>query len=187
MSRLALAMMVGILVLLPGCSSSDGDDEASGGASASGTPGGEGGAEERPSGSEPGDGGSAPNAGARAGGGGTDPSAGAPSQGGATPGGSPDEGGSPARAGAENGTAGSETGIDLVSCDREVLGAPCTDGTTHSDCGCDATYCAVPPGATAGMCTRTGCTDDPSLCPEGYGCLDLSTFQPGLPSLCQRG
>lgn len=185
MLRLALAVVVGILMLLPGCSSSDGEDEASGGASAGGTPSGEAGAEESAGGSEPSDGGSAGDVGASTGGGGTDPSAGAPSQGGATPGGSPAAAGSLASAGAENGTAGSGTGIDLVSCDQEVLGAPCTDGTTHSDCGCDATYCAVQPGTTEGMCTRTGCTEDPSLCPEGYGCLDLSAFQPGLPSLCQ--
>ncbi|HOU92050.1 MAG TPA: hypothetical protein PLU22_13455 [Polyangiaceae bacterium] len=185
MLRLAFAVVVGILVLVPGCSGADGEDDASGGTSAGGTPSGQTGAEESAGGAGPDQGGSAGEAGATTGGGAPSSSAGARSQGGATPGDSPGAAGSPAAAGAEGSTAGSGAGIDLVSCDQEVLGAPCADGTTHSDCGCDATYCAVQPGATEGMCTRTGCVEDPSLCPEGYSCLDLSAFQPGLPSLCQ--
>ena len=178
MLRLAFAVVVGILVLVPGCSGADGEDEAGGGTSAGGAPSGEAGAEESAGGRGP------TRARARArlartGGGAPSPAAGAPSQGGATPGGSPGDAGSPAAAGAEGGAAGSGAGVDLVSCEQELLGAPCADGTTHSDCGCDATYCAVQPGATEGMCTRTGCVEDPSLCPEGYSCLDLSAFQPG--------
>jgi hypothetical protein len=35
-----------------------------------------------------------------------------------------------------------------------------------------------------GFCTRTGCDTDPSVCPSGHACVDLSGFGPGLPSIC---
>jgi hypothetical protein len=61
------------------------------------------------------------------------------------------------------------------------LGSTCT---SDDDCGCVSRYCAIQPGDPDGYCTRTGCLDDPSVCPEGWGCLDLSMFFPGLPSIC---
>ena len=53
-----------------------------------------------------------------------------------------------------------------------------------SECHCEVDYCALQPGQTSGICTRTGCLEDESICPEGWMCLDLSAFSPELPSIC---
>ena len=66
------------------------------------------------------------------------------------------------------------------------FGTPCTDDVNHSECGCPADFCAIDPSSGDGYCTVRGCVDDPSVCPEGWGCLDLSRFQPGLPSICTQ-
>jgi hypothetical protein len=64
-------------------------------------------------------------------------------------------------------------------------GDVCTDGTTHTDCTGDADYCSIRPGAAEGTCTATGCVADPCVCPaESTSCMDLSTFDPALPSVC---
>jgi hypothetical protein len=56
---------------------------------------------------------------------------------------------------------------------------------TDADCGCaQASYCALMPGQTTGTCTATGCLEDPGVCPDGYGCFDVSIFAPGQPSIC---
>ena len=55
--------------------------------------------------------------------------------------------------------------------------------TKHSECGCPAPICAVPPGQTEGFCTQA-CTNDPSICPSGYRCIDLSAIDPSYPSTC---
>jgi hypothetical protein len=60
-------------------------------------------------------------------------------------------------------------------------GDPCTE---HAACPCPTNWCAVMPGASTGVCTHTGCLDDPGLCPADWSCLDLSVFQPDLPSIC---
>ncbi len=65
------------------------------------------------------------------------------------------------------------------------LGTSCT--ATGNECGGDADYCAIEPGKPAGICTRTGCKEDPSVCPEGWDCTDLSVFLPSLPSICVPG
>lgn len=60
-------------------------------------------------------------------------------------------------------------------------GATCkTDG----DCPCGANYCALMPGQSSGYCTKTGCKADPSLCPSGWSCFDLSLFAADLPAIC---
>lgn len=61
------------------------------------------------------------------------------------------------------------------------FGAVCVDS---AGCGCPAPFCSVQPGATEGMCTQSGCVEDPSLCPAGWRCFDLSLFMAGLPSIC---
>jgi hypothetical protein len=58
--------------------------------------------------------------------------------------------------------------------------SPCTDAQNHTDCTCEADYCALMPGQTEGFCTVTGCVDDPDACPAGWECFDLSAFVPGL-------
>ena len=61
--------------------------------------------------------------------------------------------------------------------------APCT---YDAGCSTPTDYCLVMPGQTTGYCTRKGCIDDPSVCPAGWSCFDLSRFQPGAPAVCVR-
>jgi len=90
----------------------------------------------------------------------------------------PEEG--PVEAPAEPiGDAGAECSLP-----DDGFGAACSDAVEHSECPCAADYCAVMPGQSEGYCTATGCNDDPSVCPEGWSCLDLSGFQPGAPAIC---
>jgi hypothetical protein len=63
------------------------------------------------------------------------------------------------------------------------FGATCTE---DANCQAPANYCAKTPGAPSGYCTQTGCLADASICPAGWGCLDLSRFQPGAPSICSK-
>jgi hypothetical protein len=87
-------------------------------------------------------------------------------------GGAPDgSGGSGAAGSGEAGAAGEP------ACDP-TFGEDCV---TSSECSCDATFCAGYPGEV-GICTRTGCVEDPSVCPPDWGCMDLVAF--GLPSIC---
>jgi len=65
-----------------------------------------------------------------------------------------------------------------------AFGTTCDDSTTHSQCGCSTNYCAVSPGQSEGYCTITGCVEDPSVCPSGWSCFDLSSIVPGQPSFC---
>ncbi|MBN1609074.1 MAG: hypothetical protein JW940_20770 [Polyangiaceae bacterium] len=77
---------------------------------------------------------------------------------------------------ADGGGAGGEVGAPCAS----QLGATCTQTT---DCTCDTSYCAALPGSP-GICTRTGCLQDESVCPSGWSCMDLSGYGVGLPSIC---
>ncbi len=43
---------------------------------------------------------------------------------------------------------------------------------TAADCAAPAPYCAVPPG----KCTATGCDVDPTVCPTGWPCMDLTPY-----------
>jgi hypothetical protein len=56
--------------------------------------------------------------------------------------------------------------------------------TGDPDCAAPTDDCAKYPSDPNGYCTRTGCLTDPTLCPSGWGCLDLSVYLPGLPALC---
>jgi hypothetical protein len=86
--------------------------------------------------------------------------------------------------GAEGGAAGSPVGeggaAGEVSCDVSSFSQTCL---THDQCECDADFCAGFPGEE-GICTRTGCDEDPSVCPSDWGCLDLASFDPTLPTIC---
>ncbi|MDH5672723.1 MAG: hypothetical protein OEZ06_11275 [Myxococcales bacterium] len=64
------------------------------------------------------------------------------------------------------------------------FGRPCSDAQTHAECDCATDYCAIQLGQSQGVCTASGCLEDPSVCPDGYSCLDLSNFQAGLPAIC---
>ena len=63
------------------------------------------------------------------------------------------------------------------------FGASCQ---TDANCSGAADYCAKMPGQSSGTCTVTGCKEQPSRCPSGYGCFDLSQFAAGLPSICTK-
>jgi hypothetical protein len=97
------------------------------------------------------------------------------------------------------GDAGSDAGIpdasapapDAATCsisggDAQGFGAPCNDAVQHSDCPCAASYCSKSPFDSQGYCSVSGCKEDPSLCPAGWSCLDISMFAPGQPSVCTR-
>jgi hypothetical protein len=76
-----------------------------------------------------------------------------------------------------------------ASCDPSAapvveFGTPCTDGVTHSDCGCPAPVCAIQAGATEGFCTQIDCVRSPEVCPAGWSCFDLSAIDPSYPPLC---
>jgi hypothetical protein len=60
------------------------------------------------------------------------------------------------------------------------FGEPCT---ANEQCRCGKDLCAIIPGQTCGFCTRSGCLQDPSICPQGWTCYDASAYQAGY-SLC---
>lgn len=80
--------------------------------------------------------------------------------------------------GAPDGGGNQEAGAAGETTCEPTFGEDCL---TSADCSCDATFCAGYPGEV-GTCTRTGCTEDPSLCPSDWGCMDLSVY--ALPSIC---
>jgi hypothetical protein len=58
--------------------------------------------------------------------------------------------------------------------------------TVTAECALPTVYCAIQPGQPAGFCTTFGCDLDPSVCPTGWGCMDLTPF--GLPQhMCIPG
>ncbi len=80
------------------------------------------------------------------------------------------------------GDAGGDGGAACTDADRTAaFGATCT---TVADCKCGLDYCATYMGKST--CTHTGCLADPSVCPSGWSCLDLSVFQKGLPDVCVK-
>jgi hypothetical protein len=88
----------------------------------------------------------------------------------------------------DNGTGGSTTTDASAQNDAGRIDGTCTDltfgktCTSAADCGCDTGYCAGYPGQ-AGICSHTGCLQDPTVCPAGWPCQDFSAYQAGL-SLC---
>jgi hypothetical protein len=92
----------------------------------------------------------------------------------------PDAGSTP---GADAGTPASDAGTSTGDAGAGVtFGTPCE---TSATCGGAVPYCAVQPGRP-GYCTAVGCKEDPSVCPEGWRCFDVSIFQPGGPSICTQ-
>lgn len=84
---------------------------------------------------------------------------------------------------------GGAGGDDPSVCDETrpatgTFGATCTDGVNHTDCACPAPICAVQPGMTSGFCTQIHCDANPSACPSGWSCFDLSAIDPSYPSTC---
>jgi hypothetical protein len=61
------------------------------------------------------------------------------------------------------------------------FGDTCTD---VSQCSCGLDSCNT--FMNANYCTHTRCLADPSVCPPGWTCLDLSAFDPTTGSACLR-
>ena len=61
------------------------------------------------------------------------------------------------------------------------FGTVCTDA---EGCAEPAPYCAIQLGQTEGFCTMTGCIEQPTVCPGGWDCVDLSVFREDLPAIC---
>ncbi len=104
--------------------------------------------------------------------------------GGSTSGGASTQGGGAAADAAAAGTTTGETSQagagTATGCGDNSFGRACL---SVADCACDTDYCAGYPGQQ-GVCTHTGCLTDAAICPSQWGCMDLSTIQPGLPSIC---
>jgi hypothetical protein len=63
------------------------------------------------------------------------------------------------------------------------IGQPCSDTTTHSDCGGDAPVCAPLPAGS--VCTQILCQDgepNAGVCPSDWMCLSSA----GNPSACVK-
>ncbi len=85
--------------------------------------------------------------------------------------------------------------LDAASAPSSDAGASSGDEFAHygdecdtvADCQRPTDYCGKAPGQSKGSCTRTGCKADPSVCPpSGWRCMDLSVFDPALPSICEK-
>jgi hypothetical protein len=61
------------------------------------------------------------------------------------------------------------------------FGAACS---AASQCSCGLDSCDTQPGAN--YCTHSHCLADPSICPPGWTCFDLSAFDPATGSACLR-
>jgi hypothetical protein len=86
-------------------------------------------------------------------------------------------------AGGDAGGAGNDGEAGAAgACSETTFAKECHD---DADCVCDSDFCAGYPGQI-GFCTRTGCDADPSVCPSGYSCMDLSSFGAGLPAICTQ-
>jgi hypothetical protein len=96
--------------------------------------------------------------------------------------------GSQARADAAAPPPPSTNASKCSAADEEAaFGKSCKDAAASSDCPCTAaSYCALMPGQSEGYCTAKGCKDDPSVCPSGWSCLDLSLFSAELPAVCLK-
>jgi hypothetical protein len=91
----------------------------------------------------------------------------------------PNSGGSSGGGGSGNGLAGAGGAGDCSP--SSEFGDACS---STAECLCPTNYCALAPGQATGSCTHTGCIEDPSVCPSGFQCQDLSIFDPSLPSIC---
>jgi hypothetical protein len=82
--------------------------------------------------------------------------------------------------------AGADSGADAGGHDGAVtFGTPCTDSVNHTECQSqNTTVCLMAPGDTSGQCSAINCDRNPSICPSGWSCLDLSVIQPGAPFGC---
>jgi hypothetical protein len=55
-----------------------------------------------------------------------------------------------------------------------MFGKACMMAGDTAECAAPAPYCAVRPGTTDGYCTAINCKADPTICPLGWTCFDVS-------------
>jgi hypothetical protein len=91
---------------------------------------------------------------------------------------SPSDGGPSGNAGEDPKAVGS----GATNCSpSSQFGDACADS---ADCLCLTNYCAIASGEAMGSCTRSGCSEDPSVCPAGFQCMDLASSDLTLLSIC---
>jgi hypothetical protein len=55
-----------------------------------------------------------------------------------------------------------------------MFGKTCMMAGDSAECAAPAPYCAIAPSATVGYCTAINCKMDPTICPVGWTCFDVS-------------
>ena len=87
---------------------------------------------------------------------------------------------------------GSDAAVGNPGGDEAGGAAPAFGQTcmTAAECSAPTNYCALVPGQPSGSCTATGCNLDPTICPTGWSCMDLTAFvgqhlcvPPGTPGI----
>lgn len=76
--------------------------------------------------------------------------------------------------------AGSMDAGQVVIC-ASNFGSDCR---SSSQCGCRSDYCVIAPLEKVGFCSATHCLSDPTLCPDGFECLNVTAVAPALESIC---
>ena len=90
----------------------------------------------------------------------------------------------PMASASSKGDAGADADVPKIcTADAAPAGEFNRTCTHHSECGCPAPVCAVAPGQKQGFCTQI-CPNDPSICPSGFRCVDLSAVDPSYPPTC---
>jgi hypothetical protein len=57
-----------------------------------------------------------------------------------------------------------------------MFGKVCMIPGESEECAAPAPYCAIAPSATVGYCTAINCKADPTICPMGWTCFDVSVI-----------
>jgi hypothetical protein len=57
-----------------------------------------------------------------------------------------------------------------------MFGKVCMIAGESAECAAPAPYCAIAPSATVGYCTAINCKADPTICPAGWTCFDVSVI-----------
>jgi hypothetical protein len=57
-----------------------------------------------------------------------------------------------------------------------MFGKTCMTAGDSAECAAPAPYCAIAPNATVGYCTAIDCKTDPTICPLGWSCFDVTVI-----------
>ena len=55
-----------------------------------------------------------------------------------------------------------------------MFGKVCMIAGESAECAPPAPYCAIAPSATVGYCTAINCIGNPTICPPGWNCFDVT-------------